>query len=283
MVQRTPINPASPDPTGLIPIALRVPYPLFTGGITANMEQGNATYNALAVRVEKRFSKGLSFIVGYTYSKSLDDGTPDSEIDFPYNIKLNHARATQDVPQRLVISELYNLPVGRGRRFMSNSSHLVDGLLGGWEVSGIETFQDGIGLTPATAVPVNMGGRVPIVPNRVGPVNNKALRDHIRGLPGGVVGPYFVTTDIAEQGGNVQGDAPRDFITAPGINNWDLSLFKNLKVFERSSLQVRGDFFNAWNHTQFLTPNVTIGQATFGDITSAREARDIQLSLKLTF
>ena len=285
LAQRSPINPATPDPTGAIAIQNRVPYPNFTGGITATENQGGATYNALTARLEKRFSGGLALIVGYTYSRSMDDGTPDSELTWaaPYPIGLQHARSTQDVPQRLVVSQLYALPVGRGRHYMTNSSRLVDGLLGGWEISGIETFQGGIGLTPATAAAVNIGGRMTVVPNRVGPVNNKSLRDNIRGLPGGVVGPYFTKTDITQQVGNVQGTAGRDFIIAPGINNWDLSLFKNLRLFERTTLQIRGDFFDAWNHTQFLTPNVTIGQTSFGDITSAREARDIQLSLKLMF
>ncbi|MGH9342379.1 MAG: TonB-dependent receptor domain-containing protein [Terriglobia bacterium] len=284
MVQRTAINPASPDPTGLIPLTQRVPYPLFSGGITANMEQGNATYNALTVSVNKRFSRGVSFMAGYTYSKSMDDGTPDSEVEFPYNIRLNHAPSTFNVPQRLVMSWVYQLPVGRGRHFMTNpSSRLVDSFLGGWQVSGIATFDDGIGLTPGTAYAVNMGGRIPIVPNRIGPVNDAALRGDIRGLPGGVVGPYFNTSDIAAQVGNVQGNAGRDFIIAPGINNWDLSLFKSLRLGEQKSLQIRSDFFNAFNHTQFLPPNVTIGSSSFGYISGAREARGIQFSLKFLF
>jgi hypothetical protein len=109
------------------------------------------------------------------------------------------------------------------------------------------------------------------------------LRKNIRGLPGGVVGPYFTTTDLYSQVGNVQGNAGRDFIICPGLNQWDLSLFKNFKLYERTRLQFRSDFFNAWNHTQFGTPNVTVGNKSIGDITSAREARDIQFSLKLTF
>jgi hypothetical protein len=194
--QRTAINPGTPDPTGLIPIQDRVPYPQFSGGIIANMHQGNTTYNALTVRAEKRFSRGISSIGAYTYSKTMDDGTPDSDVDYVYNIKLNHARATMDVPQRLVLSSLYELPVGRGRRFLTNpSSRVVDGFLGGWQVSSIVTFQDGIGLTPGNAAAINVGGRIPIVPDRDGPVNDLALRRHIRGLPGGVVGPYFITSD----------------------------------------------------------------------------------------
>lgn len=285
MAQRSPINPATPDPTGTIAITARVPYPYYSGGLTATENQGAATYNALTARVEKRFSGGFSTIVGYTYSKTMDDGTPDSQLTWaaPHPIGLQHAPSTFNVPQRLVISQLYALPIGHGKHFMTNSSRLVDGLLGGWEISGIETFQGGIGLTPATAAAVNIGGRMTVVPNRIGPVNNAALRDNIRGLPKGIVGPYFTTTDITQQVGNVQGTAGRDFIIAPGINNWDLSLFKNLHLYERAALQVRADFFNSWNHTQFLTPNVTIGQGTFGDISGAREARDVQFSLKLTF
>ena len=73
-----------------------------------------------------------------------------------------------------------------------------------------------------------------VVPDRNGPVNSLALRQHIRGLPEGVVGPYFITSDLYSQVGNVQGNAGRDFIICPGLNQWDLSLFKNFTVVERT-------------------------------------------------
>jgi hypothetical protein len=238
-------------------------------------------YNALTFRVDKRFSGGVSFIGAYTYGHSLDYGMTDEMQADPWNLHLDRGNSTFDVRQRLVMSSVYELPIGRGKRFMTNPARVADALLGGWEVSGITTFQTGLTVSPYTAYAVSMGTWVTIRPDRVGPVNDASLRANIRNH--GVVGPYFRIGDLAPQKGNVQGTAARNFIQAPGLNNWDLSFFKNVRLAEHKDLQVRSDFFNTFNHAQFNPPDTTLGDPSLGNILSARDARIIQLSLKLVF
>ncbi|HLJ14192.1 MAG TPA: TonB-dependent receptor [Bryobacteraceae bacterium] len=279
--QRTEINAGQPDPTGTIPLANRVEFPQWSAGIVASLDEGNSSYNALTARIEKRLSKGFSAIGSYTYSKCLDYGMTDEFTGNPLNLRNDRGQCTTDIRQRLVASYIYELPIGRGKALGANWSGFLNATLGNWEVSGITTFSTGPYISPVPLVTPNMGRSVSVRANRVGPVNNSALRSGIRS--GAITGPYFDVQDIANQIGNTYGSAARDFILCPGLNNWSISLFKNIPIRERTSLQFRSEFFNAFNHAQFGPPNATAGGAFVGQITTAAAPRDIQLSLKLVF
>jgi hypothetical protein len=271
--QRLNINAGTADPTGLKPLAQRVQFPQYPSGVAASLNEGNSNYNALNARIDKRFTSGISFLGSYTYSKCLDNGITDEFLANPANIRDDRGQCTTDIRQRFVASYIYELPFGRGKRFNL--------LLGHWQLSGITTFSTGPYISPSDLVSPSLGNYISYRPNRVGQVNNADLRSGIRNNP--VTGPYFTTSDLVNPVGNVYGSAARDFILCPGLNNWDISLFKIFPIRERMNLQFRSDFFNAFNHAQFGPPNATAGAAFNGQISTAGAPRDIQLSLKLAF
>jgi Carboxypeptidase regulatory-like domain/TonB dependent receptor len=281
--QRLNMNAGTPDPTGTIPLAQRVQFPQYSSGVAASLDLGNSNYNALTARLEKRLSNGLSLLSSFTYAKCLDYGITDEYLTNPVvNTRANRGQCTTDIRLRWVSSYIYELPFGRGKKYLSHLSALPNAVLGSWEVSGITTFQSGPFISPADLVSPNLGSYINFRPNRVGPVNNADLRDAIRSNP--VTGPYFNIHDIVNPVGNVYGNAARDFIQCPGLENWDISLFKIFAIHERIKVQFRTDFFNAFNHAQFGPPNTTAGSGAVGQISSTTQApRDIQLSLKVVF
>ncbi len=279
--QRLNMNAASADPTGLIPLAQRVRWPQYSSGVAASLNEGNSNYNALNARLDKRFSGGFSVLASYTYAKCLDDGITDEYLANPANLRADRGQCTTDIRQRFVTSYIYDLPFGKGQRFLANMPHLADTILGHWQLSGITTFATGPYISPSDLVNPNLGNYISYRPNRIGAVNNSTLRDNIRN--NAVTGPYFTVTDLVNPVGNVYGTAARDFILCPGLNNWDISLFKIFPIRERANVQFRSDFFNAFNHAQFGPPNATAGAAFAGQISTAGPPRDIQLSLKIVF
>jgi hypothetical protein len=280
LTERVNINGPADDPTGLLSIQQRVPWPAFAGAIADSEASGNSNYNALTVRVEKRYNSGVWLLGSYTYSRSLDYPFTDEMNAWPNNKRLSYGASTFNIPQRLVFSGLYELPFGRGKRFLGNAGRVANALAGGWQLSEIATFELGPGDDASTAAPKVEGSFMAVFPDRIGPVNDSSLRADIRKDN---MGPYFRTQDIADTVGNVQGDAPRDFIIVPGLNNWDISLSRTGHIREKTVLQFRADFFNAFNHAQFYAPDTTIDTPGFGYIYGARDGRDIQLSLKLSF
>jgi hypothetical protein len=268
--ERPQINPPLPNGT--------TPFTNYTGGIAEGLNGGNSNYNAVNLRVEKRHSSGLSFLGTYTYSKCLNYPWQDQFTAHPLNLRLDYGNCLYNVNQRLVVSSVYELPFGRGKRYLKGG--VWGNILGGWEISEIAQFAKGAWGT--LGGPNYVGVLVNGVPNVVGPVNNASLRSNIRQHN---MGPYFNTQNV--QGitacCGIQGDASQGSIVTPGTNNWDLSIFKNWMIGERFSLLFRTDFFNAFNHAQFSGLDTFWGDPTFGHITSAGAAREIQFSLRLAF
>ena len=179
-------------------------------------------------------------------------------------------------------SYTYDLPFGERRRFLASSQGVLRHFASGWQVNGIATFM--------TGQPRNVGfiGKAPVVgpfanvrADRLGSGDCSDCRKNIR--ENQYPGPYFQTSDFTVPAAFTFGNAGRNVLTAPGINNWDISLFKNNRITETVTLQFRAEFFNAFNHAQFTSFDSTVGSATYGRVTGAREARDIQLALRLLF
>lgn len=278
--QRRNLNPGTVDPTGNIPIAQRIPFPGFGPGMLLTYNGGWSSYNALTAKIERRFAAGLYLLASYTWQKSLDLGATDefSTISTEYK-KWDKGRSTYDVPHRFVSSFSYELPFGRGRKFMSGLNRGADFLLGGWQASGILTFAQGQFQT------LNLGSDWILVGS------------FSRSIPQ-VVGDPFAGTSAPERYWNpaafdfprdaqgnaihVVGNAGRNTYQQPGINNWDVSIFKNFRMGERLNTQFRWETFNTLNHTQFGNANVNTQSPTFGAITSTRTtARRMQLGLKV--
>jgi hypothetical protein len=279
--QRLNLNQGRVDPTGTVPLSQRVRYPQFSA-ILWTYNGGNSNYNEGTLRLEKRFSQGLSLLANYTFSKSIDSPYGRIRREHFQSERRPRGPSTFDATHRFVASYIYDLPFGFRRPFLSGSTGFVKHLVSGWQVNGITTFMSG--------QPRNIGfiGRAPVVgpfsnvrADRVGPGNCSQCRENIRKNP--VPGPYFRTEDFKLPADFTFGNAGRNILRAPGINNWDLSLFKNNYIGENVNVQFRAEFFNAFNHAQFTSFNATVGSPTYGRVTGAREGRDIQLALRVLF
>ncbi len=257
-------------------------------GVQENTASGNSIYHGLALRTEKRFNSGYSTMVNYTWSKCL--GMPyQDEFNWHVDMHRDYGHCTEDINQILSANGIYELPFGQGKPFM-NVGGLKNAVVGGWKVAGIVSLHTGAWTTLGgnQGMAFFMGG----LPDVIGPVNNKSLH-------GGLgrhqkLGPYFNTqnvigvTGVSVNGGvpsttGVQGNAPVHSLMNPGTENFDLSGYKGWKYGERYNLTLRGDFFNAFNRVNFNTVDSSISDTTFGDVTSAAAAREIQLSLRLDF
>ena len=266
-----PANPASPTP-----IAERRPFPNF-GDILSALFQENSNYNSLQARLEKRFSSGLAFLQSYTWSHSIDTASRGSGGSWHQNVRrLRDDRGSSDfdVRHRFASSFSYQLPFGRGRSWLSNASGVAGKLVEGWQVHGIASFNTGNTFSVTVSGDrANVGG-FPF---------QRANRSCDGNLPRGdrTFLRYFDTSCFTVTPLGTFGNSGRNVIEIPGLNNWDLSLFKDTQLTESLKLQFRAEFYNAFNHTQFGQPELGVQSAFFGQISSARAAREVQFGLKL--
>ena len=264
-----------------LPITDRRPIPAF-GDFLLAYNAGNSNYNALTARADKRFARGFTLLASYTWSKAIDVGHTDEFGSHFTRLRLDRGPSTYDARQRFVGSYTWELPFGSKQRFLSGVSGAADKLITGWQVNGITTFQSG------QQVNVGHGGLGPIVggfvnarADRVGPANCDSCRKNIRNTPN--MGPYFRTEDFRIPPARTFGNAGRNILVAPGVNNWDFSVFKTTHLNERFNVQFRVEFFNLFNHAQFGAPVTGIANPNYGRILSAREPRDIQFGLRLHY
>jgi hypothetical protein len=276
----TNYNQARPHTPGIPfsaePLQSRRPYPNY-GSIDLFDHMGNASFNALTAKIEKRFSAGGTFLASYTWSKALDTGTDinSDPIKQPGDAHSYRGLAALDTGHRFVASYSQELPFGRGKPFLSQSSGLQQAMIGGWQVNGITTFSLGVPFAitvPATTPDVDA---IQVFANRT--CDGKLPRDQRTRLR------YFDTSCFSVPSPGFFGTSARNPLRGPGVSNWDISLFKNFVLHENWSLQFRFESFNVFNHTQFNNPGSGLPSGTFGVITSAKAPRDNQIALKLMF
>jgi hypothetical protein len=246
---------------------------------------GNSSFNSLQASYEHRFSAGLNFLGAWTYAHSLDDtsGTGNTVgMQDPYNFRLFRANSDFDIRHNVVLSWTYDLPFGKGRKFVSNPVGLVQTVVGGWQLNSIDTFQTGTPFTVTMLSSLLNSGSAVQWPNRLAS-GTLASRS---------VSAWFNTTAFVSPGPYEFGNSGRNILSGPGTKEFDLSLFKNFVFNESGSrhLQFRAEAFNIFNTPQFNNPNAQIGSPAAGTITSAgapllfqRTSREIQLALKLYF
>jgi hypothetical protein len=272
---------------------LDLPYPAY-GSVTRFQDRiGDSSYHSFQASVKHNFRNGFQLGGAYTWSKSINDGgsyaaqiqggfSQGSYYWDPNNRRLDRSISSFDIPQRLVINYLWELPFGKGKPLFTNTP-IVSQALGGWKVAGITTFSDGfpIGITGGGF------GRPNIIGNPVLPKKDQIIGDGKTAvtLPDGTnwVVPagyqlYFnpdafavpiLTVPRAGSPGqyvNVAnpyyyGDAPRLFnnIRAPGINNWDMNVSRIVTLKERLRLEIRADAYNAFNRVQLGAPGSGFG------------------------
>ena len=219
----------------------------------------------------------MQFIAGYTYSKCISnsDATFVGESTSIQNGRDFHQQqglCTQDFRQRLTLSWVYDLPLGRGKRWMGQAPPALDLAFGNWQVNGIYTARTG---SPFTVTQPGDGPNVgdgSARPDQVANPNMGGTRN---------IDQAFNTAAFVAASPFRWGSAGRNTVTGPGVNNWDFSLFKNFVFDEKRRLQFRAEFFNLFNHAEFGFPGSSIGTAQFGRISSTtRDPRDVQLSMK---
>jgi hypothetical protein len=263
------INTPPPGPGN---VQLRRPYPTF-GGIERNQNMGTSAYHALQFKVEKRYKSGMALLTSYTWSKALDSVSFLGFRTFnPYNYRQDRGLADHDMRHRFVAGWLYDLPVGKGRTWMSKAHPVAEATLGGWAVGGITAFQTGVPFTVGVlGDPGNRGAgaRADVVADWR--ISNPTI---IR---------WFNPDAFRFPAQYTVGNASRGLLTGPGVNNWDINISKSWKIAEQHRIQFRSEFFNAFNHPMFNNPGATLGTPSFGVISSAGSGRVIQFGLKYYF
>jgi hypothetical protein len=256
------------------------PYPGY-GNITWRETNGSSNYHALQTTLNHRLSQGLEFGVAYTYSKTMDyTGLP---VYRPRRV-WSYGKATFDQTHIFALNYSYDIP--RLSRFAPNP--VVRLVFDNWQISGVTSFSSGTpgGITLSTTSGADLTGGGD--GQRVIVTGDPRLAHGERGLL-----HMFNTSVFASPGLGDPGNAPKDVYRGPGINNWDLTLFKNFPLkSEQRSLQVRWEAYNAFNHTQFSGVDNTARfdsttgaqvNGLFGTATSARPGRVMQASLRFRF
>jgi Carboxypeptidase regulatory-like domain/TonB-dependent Receptor Plug Domain len=247
-----------------------------------------SNYNSLQVSLNRRVAQGLNLGVAYTYSKTLTD-SPSDRSDSPqdsYNFAADYGPASFSLKQVLVFNYVYDLP------FYRSEQGIVGHILGGWEVTGISSFESGFPTTitqftdPFNSFDYAAGtagtypGGIGIDPSVVAPRPDIAAGASCNGPK--TVAEYINTGAFSLATGHF-GSAGRGICTGPGLNNWDISAIKNIQMGERLRLQFRSEFFNAFNHVSFNSFDSGVEDSTFGQLNGDHDPRIIQFGLKLYF
>jgi hypothetical protein len=245
----------------------------------------NSNYNALQISLDKKFSRGLTFHLAYTWSKSLTQvsdfeaglrGTQDR-----YNRAAEWGYWDNDAPHRFVASFTYQIPVGQGHSF-NPSSTVVRKILERWQVNGLVTYASGQPLS--IGIPYDFSGtgsgNRPDCTGLTTSGFDQTIDHWIDPARYSIPSPDEVVVSNFHFGNCSATPGPR----APGISLWDMSLFKQIPVTETKQFQFRVEAFNIWNKPQFGAPDTNVGHSSFGSISSlASPARQVQLALKFFF
>ena len=250
----------------------------------------SSSFNSLQVSLQHN-EKYANFLIGYTWEKSMDNGSTSFDATNPYNPGLSRSLSIFNVPQDLVASYTVQLPFNH---FMSKGA-LADRIAAGWALSGITTFASGQPIQISETDDNSLTGTFADTVDEPSYANDGSpLRINRNPRTGQ---PYFNPNYFVEEPLGQVGNAMRRFFSGPGILNSDLALLKDTKLTESRSLQFRAEAFNIFNHAQFNNPsgnfnNTGTGQpgynglgyiGGFGYITSARDPRIMQVALKLQF
>mgnify|MGYP005845694501 CR=1 FL=1 len=279
----------------LQPDGTTLPSPFLSGNpLLANIAQisgtdsnGNASYHGLQVSARKRFSQGLSFQLSYTFSKVMTDatgffgtgggqsGAQSAWMQDFWNRRNEYGPAGFDQKHNFIYSYVYELPFGRNKAVGANWGSLFNHIAGNWQLSGILTLRTGFPLT-ITGV------------DRSGTISRGPQADRLRENSNGTrdVGPgttFFDTTAFAQPVAGTLGNSGVGVIRGPNQRGFDLSVQKTVPISEFKRLEFRGEFFNLTNTPFFNSPNRAVQSATFGEVTSSQNEREIQFALKFYF
>jgi len=256
------------------------PYPQFTY-IYMAADEANSSYNAFVAKLQRQFSDGLSFVANYTWSKVLSNteqgGAPVGINQRGTCLSCDKGMAGFNVPQRLVASGVWNLPLGNGKRFMNGTAPALNQIVSGWTLDTIATFSKGNPFSVLAATSTSMDPLTSFRANQLCNGRSRLANKNVR-----TNGNYwFDTSCFAIPAPNYFGNSAPNIITGPGINNWDIGASKLIALRESMGLQFRAEAFNAFNHAQFLSPDNIMTDTNFGRVTTVGPAREFQFALKL--
>ena len=260
------------------PLSIQQRRPLYAidpglvGVYEANWD-ARSDYHALQVKLEKRTSKGLTFLVAYTNSKDLVAGyfynNPDCRM-------CQYSPATFDIPQRLVVSYVWELPFGRGKSFGKGWNRWTDAALGGWQWTGITSYESGFPYTPSITSPLDNGN--PDQPNRVcnGTLSHPTIQE------------WYNWNCFTSPNTNQFGNSGFDILRQGGFRDWDMGIMKNFNFTESKRLQFRAEFFNVFNQINWGAPNSFqcggfCGEGTVTNLAVGYNPRLIQFALKFYY
>ena len=265
------------------------PYPQYTGFNQVSPMNRNSIYHSAQLKLEKRFAQGASLLVSYTWAKLISDTDTLTAWLEPgggmgvqnwYNLAAERSVTLYDVPHRAVMSFIYDLPFGKGKKFMNSAGGFADRLVGGWGVNGITTFQSGNPLSMSMAVNTTNsqgGGQRP---------NSTGVSASLEGTAQSRLGKWFETSAFTPTPAFQFGNVARSLtdVRSHGIANYNFTIFKNTQINERFGLQFRTEIFNLFNRVQFGYPGTQLGNPQFGVISGQyNDPRLIQFALRLQF
>src|SRR6185312_8960697 len=262
---------------------------------------GSSNYNALLVKFIKQYANGFSLLTNYTWSKAMSNSNESNNGGLSQSkscLQCDYGPASFNVQNSLVVSGIYDLPLGRGKKFGTNMNRFIDAAVGGWSVNAIMTLQSGNPFTitgtnhvawPADQIRADRycGGN-----GRAGLTDKNLRTNGMYWLNTATISnlnsPCFVDPFTDPHNTSTQpwyfGTSGFDALTGPGINNWDSGLHKGFSLIGDMKMTIRGEFFNTWNHAQFANPNGNVTAAKFGTVNATQHAaRQIQVGATLTF
>jgi len=252
--------------------------------VQRNDFNGNSLFHSFQTKVERRFTAGFSLLGSYMWSKTIGDASALSAAgraagsgggpQNPLNFRPERSLEDNHLSHRFVLSPMWDLPFGAGRRLGSNWKGLANAVFGGWSVASIITLTTGRPMNVSVrGDPANTGAT-----NRPDLVGNPYLDRSER-----TVARYFNTSAFAPNKQYTYGNTGRNILIGPGMENVDFAAYKQFRITEKKRLQFRFEAFDLFNTPHFAAPNLTVGDPNIGRITSADTPRNIQLGLKFVF
>jgi hypothetical protein len=257
------------------------------GTVSYSKFAGNGNYNSLQAKLEARNYQGANFLVSYKYAKCLTDGTYTSVVREDTPLIRYYGVCNYDLKHNFVLSTLYQLPFGRGRRFLSDTSGWQSAILSNWGLSAIATLQSGLPFTPTISgdqANTGVGGQRPNVismPELVRNVNCWFYSSHnstCRALEPGEQDAFAVPAQYTYGNGGI------NTLRADGLVQFDVSLMKSFQFTETKSIEFRASFYNIFNHPTFAAPATNIDSPSAGTVSSTlNAARQGELAAKIYF
>ena len=279
-------------------LAARRPVPTF-GDIEIAYGAGSSNYNAIQTKFEKRTGNGLFLLNSFTYSRTFDISAGHLETSNGDNSRVNYAnprgdygRSNYDQPLNDTTSIIYDLPYGRGRHFGSNANYALQALAGGWQITVIDTATSGLpanlNYTNSTSNGTNVTDLYTYRPNLVGsPIASAANRVKTNTA---LTGYLLKATGTGQPGvsipitGSPFGNAQRNTVVGPAFFQTDLGLHKAFPLFREGQVfDFRAEAFNVLNKVNYQAPDPNVSNSTFGSITTAYPARQLQVAAKFIF